>query len=65
MDLGDMFIVERSSFRATEIRSDKHFKKVLEMFRDNQLQKYQMTININIANTKQHVPHAECDNCTF
>ena len=52
----------RSGFHVTEIRSDKQFKKALELFRDDQLQKYQNRININIANTKEHVPHAERNN---
>ena len=45
-----------------KIRSDKQFKKALEMFRDDQLQKHQKLIIINIANAKEHVPHAEWNN---
>ena len=54
-----------SGFYVTEIRSDKKFKKALGMFRDDQLQKHQTVININIANTKEHVPHAERNNRTI
>ena len=46
----------------TRKSSDKQFKKALEMFRDDQLQKYQTVINVNIANAKEHVPHAERNN---
>ena len=53
---------KRSGFHETEIRSDKQFKKALEIFRDDQPKKYQTVININIANTKEHVPHAERNN---
>ena len=58
-------LYERSGFHATEIRSDKQFKKALEMFRDDQLQNYQTLIDINIANTKEYVPHAERNNRTI
>ena len=53
-----------SGFHVTEIRSDKQFKKALELFGDDQLQKYQNAININIANAKEHVPPAERNNRT-
>ena len=56
---------KRCGFDVTEIRSDKQFKNALEMFRDDQLQKYQTVININIANTIEHVPHAERNNRTI
>ena len=35
------------------------------MFRDDQLQKHQTVNKINIANTKEHVPHAERNNRTM
>ena len=55
---------ERYGFHVTEIRSDKQFKKALEMFRDDQLQKYQTVVKISIANAKEYVPHAERNNLT-
>ena len=58
-------LYKRYGFHVTEIRSDKQFKKALEMFRDDQLQKYQTVVKINIANTKEHVPHAERNNRTI
>ena len=58
-------LCKRYGFHVTEIRSDKQFQKALEMFRDDQLQKYQTVVKINIANTKEHVPHAERNNRTI
>ena len=56
---------ERHSFHVTEIRSDKQFKKALDVFRDDQLQKYQTVIKTNIANAKKHVHRAERNNRTM
>ena len=58
-------LCKRYGFHVKDIRSEKQFKKALEMFRDDQLQKYQTVIKINIANTKEHVPHAERNNRTM
>lgn len=55
-------LCKRHGFQVTEIRSDKQFKKTLEMFRHNQLQKFQTVIKLNIANTKECIPHIERNN---
>ena len=54
----------RTEFHATKIRSDKQFKKALELFREDQLQKHQNSINENIANAKEHFPRDERNNRT-
>ena len=48
---------EKSGLHVTAIRSDKIVVKALNMFRDNQLQKYQTVTNTDIANTKERVSH--------